>query len=101
MIEKKRVCGKSIDLDYKTNFRQAREVFDQSPNGPAVCGNADPVSVFYQGTPEEVYKATWKCLEDGGDRCLIAAGCEIPDGTLIENIKAQNNALSDFAGRSK
>ncbi len=92
-----RVCSQSIDVDWMVNFRSARETFDKYPNGPAICGNADPVSVFYQGTPEEVYQATWKCLEDGGDRCFIAAGCEIPNGTPKENILAQARALKDFS----
>ncbi len=85
-----------IDVDWMVDYANARAVFDQSPNHPAICGNADPVRIFYNGTPEEVYRATWKCLEEGGERCFIAAGCEIPDGTPEENIQAQVRALKEF-----
>ncbi len=67
MTEKMRVCARSIDVDWMVDFGKARAIFDQHPNQPAICGNTDPVSVFYQGTPEMVYQATWKCLEEGGN----------------------------------
>jgi uroporphyrinogen-III decarboxylase len=92
MIGKMGVCGKPIDVD----FGKAAAIFEQSHDRPVICGSADPVAVFYQGTPEKVYRATWKCLEECGERCFIAAGCEIPDGTPEENLNAQNQALKDF-----
>jgi MtaA/CmuA family methyltransferase len=85
-----------IDVDWMVNYAKTRAIFDQSPNRPSILGNADPVAVFYQGTQEEVFRATRKCLDAGGERCFIAAGCEIPDGTPPENIQAQNRAIQEF-----
>jgi MtaA/CmuA family methyltransferase len=90
-----------IDVDWMVDYAKARAIFDQHPNHPAICGNADPVSVFYQGTPEDVYQSTCNCLEEGGERCFIAAGCEIPDRTPWENILAQSRALKDFSVECK
>jgi uroporphyrinogen-III decarboxylase len=51
-----------------------------------------------QGTPKEVYAATIDCLKEGGSRSFSAAGCEIPDGTPLVNLRAQTQALHDFDG---
>jgi MtaA/CmuA family methyltransferase len=85
-----------IDLDWMVSFSEAAKVFQNHPNKPAICGNFDPVSVMLQGTEDEVYRATWACLEAGGPMCISAAGCEIPIGTPQGNIHAQNRALCDF-----
>lgn len=49
-----------------------------------------------QGRPEAVYQATLTCLQQGGDRLISGAGCEIPDGTPPENLQAQSQALRDY-----
>jgi uroporphyrinogen-III decarboxylase len=49
-----------------------------------------------QGTPANVHDATFACLINGGERCISAAGCEIPDGTPHENLRAQAQALKEF-----
>ena len=41
-----------VDLDWMVDLGQAAEVF--GPDGPAPCGNFDPVAVMLQGTPVEV-----------------------------------------------
>lgn len=63
----------------------------------ATCGNFDPVQVMYRGTAQEVYRAVTTGLAAGGPKCFSAAGCEIPDGTPLENLRAQTQALKDFA----
>ncbi len=81
-----------IDLDWMVDLAGATaEVQDRA----ALCGNFDPVGVMLQGTPEEVYQATVRCLETGGERLFSMAGCEIPDGTPAPNLAAQNRALRD------
>jgi uroporphyrinogen-III decarboxylase len=79
-----------IDIDWMVDMRRAGEVFGQ---GPAVCGNFDPVAVMLQGAPEEVARATRACMEMGGKRSISAAGCEIPDGAPHANLLAQRGAL--------
>lgn len=82
-----------IDLDWMVNLGQAAAVFR---DGPAVCGNFNPVAVMQQGTPEQVRQATLDCLRLGGSRSFSAAGCEIPDRTPEANLLAQIQALHDY-----
>lgn len=83
-----------VDLDWMVDFGQAGRA--ASAAGISICGNFDPVQIMLLGTPEDVYRATWANLTDGGPRCISAAGCEIPAGTPPENLHAQNRALRDF-----
>lgn len=84
-----------VDLDWMVDMGHAVEVF--GPRGPAVCGNFDPVRVMQRGTPEEVREAVFANLQAGGPRCVNMPGCEIPDGTSHENLRAQTEALRDWA----
>lgn len=59
----------------------------------AACGNFDPVAVLLQGTPLEIRNAVKKCLEVSNDNTLIAAGCEVPRDTPVENLSAVAEAL--------
>ncbi len=79
-----------IDIDWMVDMARASHVFG---GGPSVCGNFDPVQVMLEGTPEEVYRATQRCVAAGGNRSISAAGCEIPRGTPHENLRAQSRAL--------
>jgi MtaA/CmuA family methyltransferase len=87
-----------IDVDWMVDYAQAAAAFENSPTRPAVCGNFDPVQVMRYGTPAGVLEAVSKCLQSGGSRCYIAAGCEIPDGTPVENMKALAAALKEYSG---
>ena len=69
---------------------EAARIFGE---GPAICGNFDPVAVMLHGDPQEVRDAVHRCAELGGDRWICGAGCEIPDGTPLENLCAQSDAL--------
>jgi MtaA/CmuA family methyltransferase len=79
-----------IDLDWMVDMAKAASVFG---NGPVPCGNFDPVRVMLQGTPDQVRQATIYSLRLGGPRSISAGGCEIPDGTPPENLRAQSKAL--------
>ena len=82
-----------IDVDWMVDIGAAQSAFGKA----AVCGNFDPVAVMLQGTPEQVYQATLHCMEQGGSRSISAAGCEIPDGTPHDNLRAQAQALRDVS----
>ncbi len=82
-----------IDLDWMVDFEMATKSFG---NGPAPCGNFDPVAVLFQGSHELVRQAVLPCLQKGGNRCFSAAGCEVVDGTPPENLLAQVETLSFF-----
>ena len=79
-----------IDLDWMVDLRKAAEIFDDRV---ALCGNFDPVAVMLQGTEGQVETAVRYCLENGGRRYFSAAGCEIPEGTLHGNLRAQARVL--------
>lgn len=83
-----------IDLDWMVDIRSAAEILGDYP---VICGNFDPVAIMLQGTSREVREATLRCLHWGGERCISAAGCEIPDGTPHQNLLAQAQALQEFA----
>ncbi|HZY41372.1 MAG TPA: uroporphyrinogen decarboxylase family protein [Anaerolineae bacterium] len=84
-----------IDLDWMVDIAQAAKTFG---DGPAVCGNFDPVRVMLQGTPDQVREAVTHCLQQGGPRSISGAGCEIPDGTPHANLHAQSQVLRETIG---
>ncbi len=65
-----------IDLDWMVSIKNACEKYGDQVT---FCGNMDPVKIFLQGTDDEVYAATKKCLEEGSGNTISAGGCEIPD----------------------
>jgi MtaA/CmuA family methyltransferase len=83
-----------VDLDWMVDLARAAETF--SPEGPAPCGNFDPVRVLLQGTPEEVAAAVRGCAEAGGPRHVSAAGCEVPDETPEANLLAHGRTLREL-----
>ena len=87
-----------IDVDWMVDIRLAAETFG---DGPALCGNFDPVAIMLHGTPEQVYKAATDCAVLGGPKSISAAGCEIPDATPHENLYAQAQALRELNTQNK
>ena len=79
-----------IDLDWMVDMAKAAEIFGDRA---APCGNHDPVAVMLNGTPETVRSAVEAGLRAGGSRCISMAGCEIPDGTPLENMAAHAATL--------
>ena len=54
-----------------------------------IGGNVDPINVLLYGTVEDVRLETLKCLQQGGKKgYLLMAGCVVPPGTPIENLRA-------------
>ena len=83
-----------VDLDWMVDLEEAAALY--AGDGPALSGNFDPVAVLLQGSPEDVYEATYRCLEIMGPRGISNAGCEVPLGTPHENLHAQSRAIADF-----
>jgi MtaA/CmuA family methyltransferase len=74
-----------IDVDWMVPLDQAREKVGEEV---ALCGNIDPSGVLLQGTPETVAATAAECIRKGGDRFLLMPGCEVPQHTPKENIRA-------------
>mgnify|MGYP000859476178 FL=1 len=74
-----------IDLDWMVPIPQSRAAV-----GPDVtlCGNFDPTAVLLQGTPQDVANAAAQCIREGGQRFIVQPGCEVPQGTPEQNIRA-------------
>ncbi len=83
-----------VDVDWMVDFGQAARACGQRA---AVCGNFDPVAVLLQGTPDKVRRAVFRCLEQGGEKSIIMAGCEVPADTPYANLKAVAQALQEAA----
>ncbi len=83
-----------VDLDWMVDLHAAAACFGEE--GPAICGNFDPVAVMLRGNPALVREAAVRCVRDGGRRSFNAAGCEIPDGTPRENMLAQADTLASL-----
>ena len=82
-----------VDLDWMVDIPKAVAAL---PPEIDVCGNVDPVAVMLNGTPDDVYEAVARCLQQGTGRLIAGAGCEIPDGTPAENLYAQSRAIDDY-----
>jgi MtaA/CmuA family methyltransferase len=74
-----------VDLDFMNPMEEARAIM-----GPhqVLLGNADPVRVMRDGTPETVVAAVRECHRQSGERYIAGAGCEIPRGTPDANLLA-------------
>jgi len=83
-----------VDLDWMVDLERAASVF--GPDGPAPCGNFDPVAVMLQGTAEAVAGAVRACAAAGGPRHFSAAGCEVPDRTPDANPLAHVRTLREL-----
>lgn len=84
-----------IDLDTMTPMTHARLAL-----GPdrVLLGNIDTVSVVRGGTTEDVRRTLETCFRDaGGNRYIVAAGCEVPRDSPEENLRA----MGDFARCTK
>jgi len=52
-----------------------------------IGGNVDPMVLLF-GTPEDVRRETVKALEQGGKKgFILMAGCAVPPGTPVKNLK--------------
>ena len=74
-----------LDVDYLTDIRTVREIVGDRV---ALAGNMDPVSIVKNGTPSEIRSAMKKAYAEAGNPYMVAAGCEIPAGTPVENLRA-------------
>ena len=86
------------------HFGNAVNIRDMLPRFPGDClvmGNIDPAGEFRNGTPESIYAATTRLLEEcsGYPNFVISSGCDIPPLTPWENIASFFKAVDDFYGK--
>ena len=74
------------------------EALKACPPDLPVLGNIDPVGIFQQASPEQVYTAVSALLEKTApyDNFILSSGCDVPPHTPVDNIKAFYRALADY-----
>ena len=80
------------------NKCRMEEVIRDVPPTALAMGNIDPVSVFKDGTPEEMRLAVWNLLGKMRDypNFVLSSGCDTPPHTPMANIDAFFQALSKW-----
>jgi MtaA/CmuA family methyltransferase len=73
-----------LDLDSLVPIRWAR---DQVGAEQVILGNLNPVKVMRDGSAAEVMSELEACHRAAGERYILGAGCEIPRGTPLENLR--------------
>lgn len=74
-----------LDVDHMVDMAAVRQALG---NKIALAGNIDPVSGVLRGTPETIRATMPKTYHTVGNPYMVTAGCEIPSGTPVENLKA-------------
>ena len=80
------------------NKCQMEEVIRDVPPTALAMGNLDPVSLFKDGTPEQMRKATSDLLDKMRTypNFVLSSGCDTPPHTPIENINAFFETLNEW-----
>ena len=80
------------------NKCQMDEVIRDVPPTALAMGNLDPVSLFKDGTPEQMRKATSDLLDKmrAYPNFVLSSGCDTPPHTPIENINAFFESLNEW-----
>ena len=80
------------------NKCQMEEVIRDVPPTALAMGNLDPVSLFKDGTPEQMREATLHLLEKMRPypNFVLSSGCDTPPHTPIENINVFFDALNEW-----
>lgn len=74
-----------VDLDSMVSVATARAAMGDKQ---VILGNMDPVSVIKNGEPDSITKAIAACHAQANGAYIVGAGCEIPRGTALENIRS-------------
>ncbi len=83
------------------NKCKMEEVIRDVPPTALAMGNIDPVSVFKDGSPEEMKLAVWNLLGKMHEypNFVLSSGCDTPPHTPAANIDAFFDALASYNNR--
>lgn len=83
-----------LDCDHMVDMTAARQAL-----GPkvVVAGKLDPVSTMRFGRPDAIWQRVIACAEEAGGPFMVSAGCEVPSGTPVENLRALCQPVAVFA----
>ena len=74
-----------IDCDWQVDMENARRVLGSNVT---LAGNLDPVKSVMRSTPEKIRQDLRTIYEQVGNPYFVNAGCEIPEGTPPDNLRA-------------
>ena len=74
-----------LDIDHLVEMAAARQII--GPN-IALAGNIDPVNGVLHGTPDTIRRTMQAIYQTVGNPYMVTAGCEIPSGTPVANLRA-------------
>lgn len=74
-----------LDVDHMVDVETVREKMGTKT---AIAGNIDPSEDVLRGTPEKIRESLRRIYDLVGDPYMPMAGCEIPSGTPVENLRA-------------
>ncbi len=86
-----KISADIIDLDWQVNMKSARDIL--GPN-TVLVGNLDPVNSVMKSLPEQIETQIKQIYMDVGNPYMVGAGCEIPQNTPYENLKALCKPIS-------
>lgn len=74
-----------LDVDHMVDLRQVRAAV-----GPrtVIAGNLDPVAAVLRSNPQAIRQHVLDCYQQAGYPFMVNAGCEIPSGTPLDNLRA-------------
>ena len=74
------------------------KALSETPEDILVMGNIDPVGMFKQATPQEIYNTSLELLNrtSAWNNFILSSGCDVPPGAPIGNIEAFYKALNDY-----
>jgi len=74
-----------LDVDHMVDIVRVREI---AGSNVVISGNINPVGGVLHGTPGSIREYINKTYKSVGNPFMVNAGCEIPSGTPVENLKA-------------
>ena len=83
-----------ISIGHEIKLETAAKYF---PND-IILGNLEP-AIVQTGTPDEVYEATKKVVEEGKQLpggFIFSPGCDLPPRSPVENVRMMTKAVNDF-----
>jgi len=83
-----------IGIGHEVRFETAARYFPED----IILGNLDP-AIIQTATPEQVYLATKKVVEEGKklpSGFIFSPGCDLPPRAPLENVKMMTQAVNDF-----
>jgi len=79
------------------DFKAANKIFKGKS---CACGNFDPFNIMLNGSKKDVKIAVSSCIDSGNETTFIAAGCEIPKMTPLENMSQVDDTLKEAAKKN-